>query len=727
MRIDELTRLEILNKGKKEDPAKYARRLNYVSTIKPMSVAKDLFIKTGTLTVPISVGDYTVTVHVSGIMKLVRGELDHTGQTLPDRPLVYRALRRAVDTCQIQCECTCPDFCLAADTKIKLLDGRTVEVQELEKMFREGQNLWAYSVDENGDFKPGRITDVWSTGNVTEMLEVELDNGESILTTPEHRYMLRDGTYLAASELKENQSLMPLYFAYKNGYETVKLNSLPKSWLSVYKIVAKELLQERISEAITRTGEDKIAIHHLNYDKNNNSPENLYPMGFLEHFTFHSSLLKNLWKDKDYREKMAIVGKRKNEERWSGDKNKENRDRMSTTKKDWWKALTAEEYTAYCDKLKERFNVPEWKERHSQSKKQWWDNLEKEKKDVIFGKLRELRKNAYNNLSPERKKEFGIKSSKYNKDRWESLNQAQRENLVRGLVVKNTPEQNVKIGKGQKSYWENLTEQQRQERCEKQKRTKEQSDNLVFSKYKNRINYLISMGLVLNESNYENVRRSGDPKVKTRFESFEGMLEHFGVNAEYNHKVISVRQIRFSTPQPVYDITIEGYENFLVGAGVILHNCYRHAYWATQNNYKYGTPERRPSNITNPDNTGAVCKHTTAALVRPSQWLKYVSGWISTVIRAFLENRLGLDSTDISDLKGKAAEDAKDSINALKDADGKDFENSEVEVKDEDVVEPEAETAEEETEEPEKSEPEVKEQPTAAEAAAEINKEKKGV
>ena len=85
---------------------------------------------------------------------------------------------------------------------------------------------------------------------------------------------------------------------------------------------------------------------------------------------------------------------------------------------------------------------------------------------------------------------------------------------------------------------------------------------------------------------------------------------------------------------------------------------------------------------------------------------------------------MGLDSADISDLKGKAAQDAKDSINSLKDTDGEDFENSEVEVKDEDVVEPEAETTEEEPEEPE---PEVKAEPTAAEAAAEINKDKKGV
>lgn len=57
----EITRKEILSKGRREDPAKYARRLSYVNSIKPQPMARDLFIKTGTLTVPVRVGDYIVT------------------------------------------------------------------------------------------------------------------------------------------------------------------------------------------------------------------------------------------------------------------------------------------------------------------------------------------------------------------------------------------------------------------------------------------------------------------------------------------------------------------------------------------------------------------------------------------------------------------------------------------------------------------------------------------
>lgn len=92
---------------------------------------------------------------------------------------------------------------------------------------------------------------------------------------------------------------------------------------------------------------------------------------------------------------------------------------------------------------------------------------------------------------------------------------------------------------------------------------------------------------------------------------------------------------------------------------------YRFRYWSTQNNYAYGQYETRPANITNPNNTGAICKHITAALVRPSQWLKYVDTWIATVVKAYLQNKLNITAEDIDDLKGQEAEDVKDDIEAI--------------------------------------------------------------
>lgn len=54
---------------------------------------------------------------------------------------------------------------------------------------------------------------------------------------------------------------------------------------------------------------------------------------------------------------------------------------------------------------------------------------------------------------------------------------------------------------------------------------------------------------------------------------------------------------------------------------------YRFAYQATQLDYKYGKPENRPANITNPKNYGALCKHLTSMLSN-KKWLQQVTSTI---------------------------------------------------------------------------------------------------
>ena len=44
-----------------------------------------------------------------------------------------------------------------------------------------------------------------------EVVKVVLDNGEEVVCTPDHRFMLRDGSYERADSLASGMSLMPLY------------------------------------------------------------------------------------------------------------------------------------------------------------------------------------------------------------------------------------------------------------------------------------------------------------------------------------------------------------------------------------------------------------------------------------------------------------------------------------------------------------------------------------
>jgi hypothetical protein len=107
-----------------------------------------------------------------------------------------------------------------------------------------------------------------------------------------------------AEDLKVNQSLMPMYTREDNGYEIVKLNSKPKGWNSVYKLVAQTLKNEEIKTATNRAkvdGSDKemkypVAIHHKDFNKHNNVPTNLQIMTSKEHWHWHADNLSLRWK-----------------------------------------------------------------------------------------------------------------------------------------------------------------------------------------------------------------------------------------------------------------------------------------------------------------------------------------------------------------------------------------------------------------------------------------------
>lgn len=62
---------------------------------------------------------------------------------------------------------------------------------------------------------------------------------------------------------------------------------------------------------------------------------------------------------------------------------------------------------------------------------------------------------------------------------------------------------------------------------------------------------------------------------------------------------------------------------------------YRYAYWATKNGYKYGAPETRPSDVTNPDDMlGATCKHLDL-LLSNKRWLTKAASVVNSFIKSY--------------------------------------------------------------------------------------------
>lgn len=183
---------------------------------------------------------YTVTLDFENILYNLKKEVK-TNNNVFNFKTIYKALVKAFNDDDVYMSCTC----LHPDTKIKLLDGTCPTVAEMKTRFEAGEKLYVYSTDDKGDFKPGEVEKVWVTGEKTEFIKVTLDSGKEIITTPDHLYMLKDGSYIPAEDLTEGQSLMftsidEAVSYFKLNHKVVKIERITLDSTPVYDIKVKD-------------------------------------------------------------------------------------------------------------------------------------------------------------------------------------------------------------------------------------------------------------------------------------------------------------------------------------------------------------------------------------------------------------------------------------------------------------------------------------------------------
>jgi DNA gyrase subunit B len=100
--------------------------------------------------------------------------------------------------------------CFSGDTKIALLDGRTISFKEIIDEQEKGKKHYCYTI-RDGKISVGQVMHPRITKKDAKVIVVTLDNGEKITCTPDHLFMLRDSSYKKAVELTTQDSLMPLY------------------------------------------------------------------------------------------------------------------------------------------------------------------------------------------------------------------------------------------------------------------------------------------------------------------------------------------------------------------------------------------------------------------------------------------------------------------------------------------------------------------------------------
>jgi tRNA-splicing ligase RtcB (3'-phosphate/5'-hydroxy nucleic acid ligase) len=197
--------------------------------------------------------------------------------------------------------------CFSGDTKVPLLDGNEYSLEEL---VNRTESFLVFACRPDGKIVVASATAL-KTANDAELVEVTLDNGERILCTPDHKFMLRNGEYKAACNLAEGQSLMPFYTQRdREGYARVQQN-YSGAWLRVHWMVARS----RFLGMIPKFKGQRLVIHHKDFNEANNDPINLEFMGDRDHSSYHRSLVeRNIhWQSEEFekRRKEAISAKAK--------------------------------------------------------------------------------------------------------------------------------------------------------------------------------------------------------------------------------------------------------------------------------------------------------------------------------------------------------------------------------------------------------------------------------
>ena len=177
------------------------------------------------------------------------------------------------------------------NSMIPLLDGSEITIKELSNRVKNGEEMWTYSIqDGTKSIVPSKI--VWCdlTRKESELYRVTLDDGTYIDTTPDHEYMLRDGSFKRADKLSEGQSLMPFYTRKSvkkqdkiEGYEKVYNPSTGK-YKFTHTMVSHECVRDINQERLIN---EQFDTHHVDFNKLNNHPNNLKRLTHSEHFKLH--------------------------------------------------------------------------------------------------------------------------------------------------------------------------------------------------------------------------------------------------------------------------------------------------------------------------------------------------------------------------------------------------------------------------------------------------------
>ncbi len=472
---------------------------------------------------------------------LRKGALD--GLTLPGK-LADCSSRNPADSEIFIVEGDSAGGCWEGKTKVALADGRSLNFEELILEQNQGKQNYCYTIRRDGKIGLEKISNVRITKKQAEVIKVILDNGEELICTPDHRFMLRDGSYKQAQDLITADSLMPLYRKYSDineknitidGYEMVWD---PKSdyWLFTHILADWHNLWQGVYKKDCGNH-----CHHIDFNKLNNNPENILRLSKAKHLALHQKHIGKTLHRPEVKEKCR---------------------QLHMTE-------------GFRQMMSARMKQPKTREILSQqAKEQWSHNGYKNFMGQAWQKFYQTnanyRKSNKDKLNAEQKKYW---SQKENRD---SQAERVRKYFENHLVVRQV------FSAQAKKQWQNNSlllwrSQKTREQWTPEFRMN-RKEALSKTYYKKSMSLLKQCELAgdLNLELYKEKRLQLKDKSILKFETLcqrffendsERMMEAV---RNYNHKIMRLEKV--SERYDVYDLEVKGTHNFALASGIFVHN-----------------------------------------------------------------------------------------------------------------------------------------------------------
>lgn len=195
------------------------------------------------------------------------------------------------------------EYSLAIDTQIATPDGY-VTIGELAEKCKADPNYTfiVYSYDHNKKQIVPALGKQARQTCVDHAWKITFDSGKSITASPEHRLMLRDGTYRKTEDIQVGDAMMPFYR--KDLFEAAEEGTRGYSWIYTMNDKFRGWTKEHqlIAEWISgRSLTEDECVHHINFVKSDNRPENLKIMTNSDHNSYHAAINNGVkWAPENY-------------------------------------------------------------------------------------------------------------------------------------------------------------------------------------------------------------------------------------------------------------------------------------------------------------------------------------------------------------------------------------------------------------------------------------------